>query len=431
MKKIAKPRRGSLDRRGVLKAAAATAAVAAGTSAGITGFPAYLKAANTPIRVAVPTIMSGRVAILGRSSIAGMMIPVREINEQGGIDGRMIEVVSRDSRGKPDEAARMTRDLVNNEGCEIVLNAEASGASFAVNETVRDIRRFCIHSVSETSSLTADPKNRIPWVFRAARQGIHDAVGGGLYAAEVSKQKGLKRWATCSPDYAYGRDNTAEFMEYARLFAEDIEVTTQTWPKLFQPDYTENITALLNTQPDAVYSCLWGGDLVAFFDQASLYGLFEQFEAFAVNLSDYPVISAIQNLPEGIHGGSRYHKDIPDTEANEAWYAAYMAESNILPTNWAWQADTAMRFIIEALKETGGDTDSEKLAAATAGRTIDSPFGVDATLTLRDSDNTLVNYVVGYGLTVSRDPFMASFTQTQWDSIFQHEAEWKQRNGYI
>lgn len=431
MKKIAKPRRGSLDRRGVLKAAAATAAVAAGTSAGITGFPAYLKAANTPIRVAVPTIMSGRVAILGRSSIAGMMIPVREINEQGGIDGRMIEVVSRDSRGKPDEAARMTRDLVNNEGCEIVLNAEASGASFAVNETVRDIRRFCIHSVSETSSLTADPKNRIPWVFRAARQGIHDAVGGGLYAAEVSKQKGLKRWATCSPDYAYGRDNTAEFMEYARLFADDIEVTTQTWPKLFQPDYTENITALLNTQPDAVYSCLWGGDLVAFFDQASLYGLFDQFEAFAVNLSDYPVISAIQNLPEGIHGGSRYHKDIPDTEANEAWYAAYMAESNILPTNWAWQADTAMRFIIEALKETGGDTDSEKLAAATAGRTIASPFGVDATLTLRDSDNTLVNYVVGYGLTVSRDPFMASFTQTQWDSIFQHEAEWKQRNGYI
>ena len=431
MKKIAKPRRGSLDRRGVLKAAATTAAVAAGTSAGITGFPAYLKAANTPIRVAVPTIMSGRVAILGRSSIAGMMIPVREINEQGGIDGRMIEVVSRDSRGKPDEAARMTRDLVNNEGCEIVLNAEASGASFAVNETVRDIRRFCIHSVSETSSLTADPKNRIPWVFRAARQGIHDAVGGGLYAAEVSKQKGLKRWATCSPDYAYGRDNTAEFMEYARLFADDIEVTTQTWPKLFQPDYTENITALLNTQPDAVYSCLWGGDLVAFFDQASLYGLFEQFEAFAVNLSDYPVISAIQNLPEGIHGGSRYHKDIPDTEANEAWYAAYMAESNILPTNWAWQADTAMRFIIEALKETGGDTDSEKLAAATVGRTIDSPFGVDATLTLRDSDNTLVNYVVGYGLTVSRDPFMASFTQTQWDSIFQHEAEWKQRNGYI
>ncbi|OAB55331.1 ABC transporter substrate-binding protein [Phormidium willei BDU 130791] len=411
----------------MLQGAAATAAVAGGLG----GFPTYLKAAKTPIRVAVPTILSGRVAILGQSALAAIMIPVAEINAQGGIDGRMIEVVSRDSKGKPDEAARMTRDLVNNEGCEIVLNAEASGATFAVNETVRDIKRFCIHSISETSSLTADPKNQVPWAFRAARQGIHDAVGGGLYAAEVSKRKGLTRWATASPDYAYGRANTEEFMQYAKLFAPDIEVIAQTWPKLFQPDYTENITALLNAQPDAVYSCLWGGDLVAFFDQASLYGLFDQFEAFAVNLSDYPVITAIQNLPAGVHAGSRYHKDIPDTAANEAWFETYFANSDVLPTNWAWQSDVAMRFIIAALQETGGDTDPEKLAEATAGRSIDSPFGADGTLTLRDSDRTLVNYMVGYGLTQPDEPYMTGFTQTAWERIYEHEQEWKTRSGYL
>ncbi|MFX4221717.1 MAG: twin-arginine translocation signal domain-containing protein [Thalassobaculum sp.] len=54
------PRRG-IDRRTVLKGAAAAAAV--GT--GVTGFPAYLKAANTPIKIGMPTILSGRVAILG------------------------------------------------------------------------------------------------------------------------------------------------------------------------------------------------------------------------------------------------------------------------------------------------------------------------------------------------------------------------------
>ena len=34
------------------------------------------------------------------------------------------------------------------------------------------------------------------------RQGIHDAIGGGDYAARIAKAKGLKKWATCSPDYA-------------------------------------------------------------------------------------------------------------------------------------------------------------------------------------------------------------------------------------
>lgn len=410
------------SRRTVLKSGAAFAAALA--------CPTYLRAQNATLKIGMPSIFSGRVAILGETALAGLQLVVDEVNEGGGIDGRMLEIVTRDSRGKPDEGARMTRDLVNNEGCEVIINAEASGASFAINETVRDIRKYCIHSVSETSSLTADPANRIPWAFRVCRQGIHDAVGGGLYAAEVAKADGLTRWATCSPDYAYGRDNTEQFMAYTRKFAPDVEIVEQTWPKIFQPDYTENITALLNAQPQAIYSCLWGGDLVAFIDQASLYGLLDQFQAFAVNLSDYPVISAVKNLPGGMHSGSRYHKDVPDTEANEAWYEKFTSNNSVLPTQWSWATNAAGWFLVEALKKTGGDTDTEKLAEATTGMTIDSPFGVDGTLTLREGDNTLIHYPVGYGRTITEEPYVTDFQTSSWDDILPHEAEWKAENGY-
>src|SRR3546814_487303 len=200
-----RPRRG-IDRRTMLKGAVGVAAV--GT--GITGFPAYLKAAGKPIKIGMPTIMSGRVAILGESALAGAKISLNRINKAGGIDGRMLELVVRDAKGKPDEAARMIRDRCNNEGWEIFLDGEGSRGYFAVNEGARDVKRVCGHNNSEASSLTADPKNRIPWALRTARQGIHDAVGGGLYAAAVANAKGLKTWATISPDYAYGRENTAE-----------------------------------------------------------------------------------------------------------------------------------------------------------------------------------------------------------------------------
>lgn len=414
----------SADRRTFLKGtAAATAAVTLGA-------PAIVQAADAPIRIGVPSIFSGRVAILGESSFEAVQLAIAEVNAEGGINGRMLEAVQRDSKGKPDEASRMVRDLVNNEGCEIILNAEASGASFAVNEVARDIKKFTMHCVSETSSLTADPKNRVPWVFRAARQGIHDAVGGGLYAAQLANDKGLTRWATCSPDYAYGRANTEEFMEYARIFAPEIEVIAETWPKIFQPDYTENITALLNAGPQALYSCLWGGDLVAFFDQASLYGLFDQFEAVAVNLGDYPVIQAVKNLPAGVHAGSRYHKDVPDTDANEAFYAKITKDSTLPPTNWTWECYSGMQFIIAALKETGGDTDPMKMAAATAGRTIDSPIGADGTITMREEDHTLTGYMVGYSKTLGSEPWITDFQAAAWDQILTHEAEWKKRKGF-
>lgn len=424
MKEPRNSNRRFLDRRRFLKTSAATATAALAA-------PALVGAADTPIRIGVPSIFSGRVAILGESSFEAVNLAIAEANAAGGINGRMLEAVSRDSKGKPDEASRMVRDLVNNEGCDIILNAEASGASFAVNEVARDIKKLTIHCVSETSSLTADPKNQIPWVFRGARQGIHDAVGGGLYASKLASEKGLTRWGTCSPDYAYGRANTSEFMEYAKIFAPEVEVVAETWPKLFQPDYTENITALLNNPPQALYSCLWGGDLVAFFDQASLYGLFDQFEAVCVNLGDYPVIQAVKNLPTGVHAGSRYHKDVPDTDANEAFYAKVTKDSKLPPTNWTWQCYTGMKMIVEALKETGGDTDAQKLADNIAGRTMDSPTGADGTVTMREEDHTLTGYMVGYSKTVDKEPWITDFQAAAWDDILFHEAEWKKRNGYV
>src|SRR3546814_16733807 len=120
-------------------------------------------------------------------------------------------------------------------------------------------------------------------------------------------------------------------MEYLKIFAPDVEIVEQTWPKLFQPDYTENITAILNKTPQAVYSCLWGGDLVAFSDQASLYGLFDPFETFAVNLGDYPVIKAVKSVPTGVHSGSSYQHALPDKPEHKAWYDVFLASGATTP----------------------------------------------------------------------------------------------------
>jgi branched-chain amino acid transport system substrate-binding protein len=83
-------------------------------------------------------------------------------------------MVIRDSKGQPQEAARVARELVNTDGCELLIDAEASSGAFAVHEVARDLGVLCIHTNSETSALTADPKQHIPNAFRTARQGVHD-----------------------------------------------------------------------------------------------------------------------------------------------------------------------------------------------------------------------------------------------------------------
>ena len=403
-------------------------AASALTATGL-GFPFISRAQNKPIKIGVPTILSGRVAQLGISSRNAIMMDVDKFNAAGGLGGRKIEIITRDSKGKPDEAANNTRQLINCDGCEIILSAESSAGAFAVQEVIRELKVLCIHTNSETSSLSADPKIRVPTAFRTARQGIHDAIVSAAYASNVAKAKGLKTWMSCSPDYAYGRDNTSLFMEYLKRFHPQMEMVGEAWPKLFQADYTENITKILQAKPQALYSALWAGDLVSFVDQAGIYNLFAQTNLFAINMADYTTLTAVKNLPQGIHSASRYLKTFPTGAENAAWADAYKAKYGDYPTNWSWENSLAMNFLITAMKKTNS-TDSNKLADAIRGMKIKTPFGADGTVTMRAEDQTTIGYALGWGTTVPKEPYVPNVTPGDWKAILENEAEWKKKMGY-
>ena len=65
------------------------------------------------------------------------------------------------------------------------------------------------------------------------------------------------------------------------------------------------------------------------------------------------------------------------------------------------------------------------------GNKIKSPFGVDGTMTIRGDDHTLVNYVIAYGKTITKDPYLANIQQSNWKDIYVHEKDWKKRKKYI
>ena len=88
------------QRRKLIKGATALAGLAS------LGFPYLSLAQNKPIRVGMPTILSGRVAMLGQASTNAAQMEVEKFNAAGGLGGRKIELVIRDSKGQPQEAAR-------------------------------------------------------------------------------------------------------------------------------------------------------------------------------------------------------------------------------------------------------------------------------------------------------------------------------------
>ena len=140
-------------------------------------------------------------------------------------------------------------------------------------------------------------------------------------------------------------------------------------------------------------------------------------------MADYTALTAVKNLPKGIHSGDRYIKTFPNTPENAAWGDAYRAKYNEYPTNWSWENASAMHFLAAAAKK-ANSADGAKLAEALKGLTIHSPFGADGHVTLRADDHTRrLCHRLGHD-----DPFRALCHRHDcgdWKQIFELEAEWK------
>ena len=218
-----------------------------GTAAAVMGFPYISRAqAKAPIKIGMPTVLSGPYTVIGETCRAATQLALDKFNADGGLDGRMVDVVVRDDKAKPDEAARVIREFINSDKVDLILAASTTAGAFAIQEVVRETGHLCIHTVSETSTLTADPKMRAPNSFRVCRQGVQDSIAAAQAASALIKARGIKKWMTVCQDFAYGRAIQTQFVAFLKQMEPGVEIVATSWPKFQAPDYTDTVTQILS-----------------------------------------------------------------------------------------------------------------------------------------------------------------------------------------
>ena len=121
--------------------------------------------AQKPIRIGYPVILSGPGALIGEPSLKGAQMFVEEINAKGGVLGRKIELVVRDTKGNADEAVRVARDLILRENVDFLFGTLTSAEGPAVSPIAKENKIVFVVPVVKTDQLTAQ-ENLHPYVFR-------------------------------------------------------------------------------------------------------------------------------------------------------------------------------------------------------------------------------------------------------------------------
>src|SRR5580704_18346285 len=186
------------------------------------------------IKIGFPIPLSGPTAVYGVPILKGAQMAVDEINAKGGVLGKKLEILSRDSKANADEAVRLSRELIIKDSVDFLAGTLTSAEAPAVSTVAKENKIVFVAPTSKSTILT-DPAHIHPYVFRvASNTDVEGTAGAGLLA----QWKDVKTVATIAPDYAYGRDSVAAFIAEIKKIRPDIQIVDQQWPKLGEPDFT-------------------------------------------------------------------------------------------------------------------------------------------------------------------------------------------------
>jgi len=331
--------------------------------------------AQQTIKVGFPMILSGPGALFGEPALKGAQMYVEELNSRGGMLGRKLELVTRDTKGSADEAVRVSRELILKDNVDFLVGTLTSAEGPAVSTIAKENKIVFIAAIPKTDQLTA-PANLHPYVFRTASNTSIE----GRTAAEIMAKWPVTRIATIAPDYAYGQDVTKAFIEHIKKIKPGVDIVDQQWPKLGEADYTPFINAQMGSRPDAVFSSLWGGHFLTFAKQAKPLKYFDAINNNFIAAGEGASIESTRTMgadyPVGIWGNAydvftwgsepAAHKDYI------ARLAAYTKEQT--PSSWPITGYVAMQVLVEAIKK-AGSTDSDAVAKALLDLTVDTPIG--------------------------------------------------------
>ncbi|VBB46940.1 Amino acid/amide ABC transporter substrate-binding protein, HAAT family [uncultured Desulfatiglans sp.] len=358
--------------------------------------------AEKPIKVGIVDCYSGPPSTYTNDVRDAFQLAVDKANAEGGVLGRKIEFVTRDSKFKVDIGLAAAKELLMREEVDILMGTINSALALAISDLAEKEKIPFFATFSKSDKISGQAGHR--YVFQITE---NTTVAGKAAAAGLAKRPYVKYWIA-GDDYEYGHAIAENAWKHLKELKPEVELLGQSWWKLGEPDFTPYITAILSAKPDAVIIATGGAGCVPFLKAAHATGFNKQVPFFMHTATELSTLKPLGlEAPEGVIGTSNYFYYYPQTPENQSFVEEFKKAFGREPKVGALYGYITARLIIEGYKKAGA-FDTEKFIDAVEGMDVDTPVG-NVTLRACDHQAMLPMYmgvtkkVEGYDFLIASD----------------------------
>lgn len=224
------------------------------------------------------------------------------------IAGRPVEILVRDNASNADTGSQQARELIEQEGVELLVGAPSSGVTLGLQQVALDYDTILFAAPGASPNITGPNFNLN--TFRVCRNTAQDSLALASYATELGS-----KWVIFAADYDFGRASAAAYV--STLGAYGVEFVSDV---IYAPLETIDFTAYLQAIKDSgaeVLLPIWAGDTtIPLLQQIAEIGLLDQMAVIgAINSNDIVKLSDPSTI--GSVAAGVYHYTFPDTAAND------------------------------------------------------------------------------------------------------------------
>ena len=269
-----------------------------------------------PITLGLNYPRTGSYKEEGLAQMRGALLAIDELNAKGGVLGRPLRMISRDTASRPEKAVNNVNRLID-DGAAMLFGGSSSAVAIAASKRARE--RGILYFGTLTYSNDTTGKNGHRYMFRECNNAWMSARVLGEY---LSKTLPNKRYFYITSDYTWGTTTESSLRQTTG------SADTSKHPGLKVPfpgarlaDYRDALTQAASSDAEVLALVLFGDDLVRAMRIAEDLGLTQRMQIVAPNLTQSIVEQAGPGLMQGVIGTEPWTWRVPEIEKSESGMA--------------------------------------------------------------------------------------------------------------